>query len=440
MSSKELGYGPTHVVWVYTEPVIHRLDAVTWLETTRQLTDSGWRVTLVAEGPAGEHRIRGVEVLCIAKPRVYLLRQAVFHLKVLRLLASRWSSIGVILFHPMSAPWLLPLRFVRGLSQGPHPLLVMDSRTVPMAPVKLSLWRHQIRAYYHRLMHRLANRWADGQTAITQRMAETLRIPSHQLWCTWPSGVDTEQFICAQAVRQWPLPGQRIRLVYVGVLHHERNLMSLCRAVEKANSEGMRFSLSIVGDGAERLALEKFSLQTEGRVRVLPPVPHEEVPAVLGQAHVGVLPFPDEEKFRVSSPIKLFEYLAAGMPILATRIVCHTDVTGSGGYVFWAEDGSVEGLLGALRGIWQASASLHRLGLEAAVASQDWTWQQAAAKLGNALQQAIRARGDGCSAVAWAGASSNPRDGSHRESVVKRSQTGVAADQNPGLTGWIRRD
>lgn len=409
MSSKELACGATHVVWVYTEPAIQRLDAVTWLETTRELRNSGWRVTLVAEGPAGERRIRGVEVLCIAKPRVYLLRQAVFHLRVLRLLASEWSTIGVILFHSMSAPWLLPLRFVRRLTHRPYPLLVMDSRTVPMAPVKLSLWRHQLRAFYHSLMHRLANRWADGQTAITQRMAETLRIPSHQLWCSWPSGVDPAHFLCAQTARQWPLPGERIHLIYVGVLHYERNLMSLCRAVQKANSEGMRFALSLVGDGAERPALEKFSFQTEGRVRVLSPVPHEQVPALLGQAHVGVLPFPDEEKFRVSSPIKLFEYLAAGMPILATRIVSHTDVTGSGEYVFWAEDASIEGLLAALRVMWQASASLRRLGREAAVAAQAWTWHESAAKLSNALQHAIRARDDSCADDSRVGASSNHR-------------------------------
>jgi glycosyltransferase involved in cell wall biosynthesis len=407
VSSKELACGAAHVVWVYTEPAIQRLDAATWLETTRELRNSGWRVTLVAEGPAGERRIRGVEVLCIAKPRVYLLRQAVFHFRVLRLLASERSTIKVILFHSMSAPWLLPLRFVRRLTQGRYPILVMDSRTVPMAPVKLSLWRDQLRALYDRLMHRLANRWADGQTTITQRMAETLCIPSHQLWCSWPSGVDPARFLCARTGRQWPLPGERIRLVYVGVLHYERNLMSLCRAVERANSEGMRFAVSLVGDGTERPALEKFSVRTEGRVCVLSPVPHERVPALLGQAHVGVLPFPDEEKFRVSSPIKLFEYLAAGMPILATRIACHTDVTGSGEYVFWAEDASIEGLLEALRVIWRASASLRRLGDEAAAAAQAWTWQESAAKLSDALQHAIRARDDSCANDSRIGASSD---------------------------------
>jgi glycosyltransferase involved in cell wall biosynthesis len=189
--------------------------------------------------------------------------------------------------------------------------------------------------------------------------------------------------------RRWPLPGEPIYLVYVGVLHYERNLMTLSRAVVKANAEGMAFVLSLIGEGTERLDLEKFALRTAGRVRIIPPVPHNQVPGLLAQAHVGVLPFPDEEKFQVSSPIKLFEYMAAGLPILATRIVCHTDVVGSGGYAFWAEEADVEGLLSALRLIWHARPSLGRMGREAAVAAQAWTWQESARKLKTALEHGL---------------------------------------------------
>jgi hypothetical protein len=44
-----------------------------------------------------------------------------------------------------------------------------------------------------------------------------------------------------------------------------------------------------------------------------------------------------EELFKASSPIKLFEYLASGLPILATRMACHSDVISIGKYVFWVE-------------------------------------------------------------------------------------------------------
>jgi glycosyltransferase involved in cell wall biosynthesis len=238
-------------------------------------------------------------------------------------------------------------------------------------------------------MHRLANRWADGQMAITQHMAETVRVPLERLWGIWSSGVNLDLFAPAQMARRWPSAEEPINLVYIGALHHGRNLLVLCRAVEKANAEGMAFSLSLIGEGPERLALETFALRTAGRVRVVSAVPHDQVPGLLAQAHVGVLPFPNEVKFQVSSPVKLFEYMAAGLPVLATRIVCHTDVVKGGNYAFWAEDASVEGLLAALRLVWRSRASLEGRGREAATAAQAWTWQESGRKLKTALEYGV---------------------------------------------------
>lgn len=375
-----------HIAWVYTEPLADMLDAATWLETTRELRNLGWRVTLVVAGSPGQQCIRGVEVFCISMPEVYLLRQAVFHVRLLRLLAQQWATLDVILFHQMSACWLFPLRLIRRLMGEQRPLLVMDTRSVPMT---VATQKDRLRASFHGLMNHLANRWADGQTAITQRMAEAVRMPLGRVWGVWPSGVTLDLFAPAQVARRWPLAGEPIHLIYSGALHHERNLLVLCRAVERANAEGRAFALSLVGKGPERRVLENFALQTEGRVRVLSPVSHDEVPQLLAQAHVGVLPFPDKEKFRVSSPIKLFEYMAAGLPILATRIVCHTDVVGDAEYAFWAEDGSIEGLLAALRVIWRARASLSRRGEDAVTAARAWTWRESARKLSNALKHGI---------------------------------------------------
>ena len=106
-------------------------------------------------------------------------------------------------------------------------------------------------------------------------------------------------------------------------------------------------------------------------------------------AHVGVLPFPDQEQFRVSSPIKLFEYMASGMPILATHIVCHTDVVKDGEYAFWAQSGRVECLEAALEEVWNQRYHIQEKGQEAAVAAQDWSWAASARKLNSALRNGL---------------------------------------------------
>jgi glycosyltransferase involved in cell wall biosynthesis len=172
-------------------------------------------------------------------------------------------------------------------------------------------------------------------------------------------------------------------------MHYERNLRHLCLATERAHAEGLCFTLTLIGDGDERADLEHLAERTDGRICLLPAMPHEQIPAMLAKAHIGVLPFPDEEKFRVSSPVKLFEYLAAGLPILATRIACHVDVLGDAGCVFWADGSDVEGLLAALRLAWQGRARLSQMGAQAAAVAPGWTWRASATQLKTALETGL---------------------------------------------------
>ena len=110
-----------HLVWIYPGSLADDLDAATWLDTTAELRRLGWQVTLIAVGPAGQQRVRGVEVLCVPKPEIYLVRQCVYHIRLLRLLARQWAMIDVILCHQMSLPWVLPVRLcaVWRASAGP---------------------------------------------------------------------------------------------------------------------------------------------------------------------------------------------------------------------------------------------------------------------------------------------------------------------------------
>ena len=172
-------------------------------------------------------------------------------------------------------------------------------------------------------------------------------------------------------------------------MNYERNLMALCRAVVEANSLGMDFVLWLYGEGNEKKDLKVFADQTNGYIKVFDVIPNEQVPDVLACAHVGALPFPNEEKYWVSSPIKLFEYMGAGMPILATKIDCHTDVIDKGDYAFWAEGSDVDSLLEALKKTWEARSSLKTLGEKALSASKDWTWATSAKRLDAALKHGL---------------------------------------------------
>ncbi|MGE5224475.1 MAG: glycosyltransferase [Omnitrophica WOR_2 bacterium] len=378
-----------YLIWLFPGYLGGELDAATWLDVTRELRKMGWRVELVCVGAGGKQTIQGVEVITIQRPEKYLIRHLVFHFRAIQLILKDWNSIHAILFHPISLLWLTPLKLKKRPGNKRFPLFVMDTRTVPMEDMSRASWKDRLRGGFTNAMNRVANRWADGQTVITPRMAEVLNVTKGKLWGIWPSGVDLDEFIPAQAMRHWPSEGEPIHLIYPGALSRERNIPTLCRAVEKANAQGMEFILTLIGNGTEKQNLEKFASTTGGRVRVLPPVPHDQVPDWLAKAHIGVLPFPEEEKFAVSSHIKLFEYLGAGLAILATRTVGHCHVMEDGKYVFWAENSDEEGLVNALRNAWKNRTALREMGQAAARDADRWTWHASAMKLDAALKHGM---------------------------------------------------
>lgn len=377
------------LTWIYPGNLADRLDAATWLEVTHELRQIGWNVNLIHASQKANYTLDGVTVTGIEMPDIYFVRQLVYHFRLYQALLDQWQQTDIIFFHQVSAIWLLPLWLLRFFRKKGAPLFVMDTRTVPMSYATL---KNRARAYYEILMNRLANVWTDGQTAITQRIADVAKIPPDKLWGVWPSGVNSEQFAPAHVERTWSCTGEPVRLIYIGALLAERHIYELCEAVTIANDNGMEITFTIIGDGEARPALERFAQKTNGCVQLLPSVPHAEIPYVLSQADVGVLPFPDEEMFQVSSPIKLFEYMAAGLPILATCIVCHTDVIGNSKCVVWAEDATTEGLLAALESLWQMRDDLADMGKTAEMHASAWTWHASAIKLDTALRFGLKSK------------------------------------------------
>ncbi len=378
------------LLWIFCAgSILDSLDSATWLDTGKELCRDGWKVTLIAGGASGNLERHGVMIIHFPFPEIYLLRQLIFHIQVAVYILKHLNTYDVVLFHTMSAPWLIPLWIIRNLMNRRLPVFVMDTRTMEMTPRVNQTFKERVRRKYYEITEKWVNSWVDGRTAITRRMADAVGISQEKLWGIWPSGVDDSIFAECEKQREWPLPGGEIHLVYIGVLTIERNLLTFCQAVEKANAEGMRFTMTLIGSGSAQTELEAFAARSEGIIRVLPPVDHSEIPGLLAQAHVGVLPFPDEVKFQVSSPIKLFEYMASGLVILSTRIVCHTDVIGDGDFGFWAEKSEVQSFLSALRDVWKKSSDLSTLGEHAKLASRAWTWRESALKLGAALESGL---------------------------------------------------
>ena len=135
-----------------------------------------------------------------------------------------------------------------------------------------------------------------------------------------PNGVDLERF------RPVPAPDNDPPvLLYVGTLAPWQGLEFLLDALRRVTAVRPA-RLCVLGAGARRWGreLEKriSKLGLAECVEFLPPVSHEEVPGIIQVADICLCPLAPTERNLAQgcSPVKLFEYLACGKPVVASNL------------------------------------------------------------------------------------------------------------------------
>src|SRR5207253_8092368 len=91
-------------------------------------------------------------------------------------------------------------------------------------------------------------------------------------------------------------------------------------------------SLLLVGDGPGRRAAQEkaAALGVASHVVSTGAVMHERIPDLLAAMDVAVAPFVWKEDHLYGSPMKLFEYMAAGLPSVSTAIEQTTQIIDHG--------------------------------------------------------------------------------------------------------------
>ncbi len=79
-----------------------------------------------------------------------------------------------------------------------------------------------------------------------------------------------------------------------------------------------RWNFDLVGPVLGGVEMDLSALLTLGNVRHRPAVPHERVPEILLEFTVGLIPFRRTPLTAAVNPNKLYEYLAVGLPTVAT--------------------------------------------------------------------------------------------------------------------------
>jgi glycosyltransferase involved in cell wall biosynthesis len=110
-------------------------------------------------------------------------------------------------------------------------------------------------------------------------------------------------------------------LLYQGSLSAGRQLPECVEAMHRLEARDVH--LVMLGDGALRSRLQRLARvgSARGRIHILPAVPQQELLAWTASADAGLVPYvADCMNSELCTPNKLFEFIAAGLPILASDL------------------------------------------------------------------------------------------------------------------------
>jgi glycosyltransferase involved in cell wall biosynthesis len=153
----------------------------------------------------------------------------------------------------------------------------------------------------------------------------------------------------------------------------------------------------LAGDGPEAPRVRRAAEGLDG-VTFTGPVAHDAMPALLAAADVGVAPFdvsahPPLALAFFWSPLKVFEYMASGLPVVAPAIDGMRRIVGDGREGVLYDPSNPAALADALVQLADGGAR-RRLGDAArARAVAEFGWAGHCARLAEAMEQALARRG-----------------------------------------------
>lgn len=212
------------------------------------------------------------------------------------------------------------------------------------------------------------------------------------------SGVDTSMFSpdpgAGHRVRMRLGIGEEEALVgYVGTFQAWHGLDSVLKAL-KALTPMMPLRLLLVGPYYGGVKAEARKLGLLSRCIFTGPVPYEDVPHLVNACQVMVAPYdPGASKVRsergIGSPLKVFEYMACGKPVITTDIEPTNRLPGVGRAAVLVPPGDPGAISKAIELVLADPAKAARMGIAGrALVENGYSWKSFANRLHGILEVA----------------------------------------------------
>lgn len=255
-------------------------------------------------------------------------------------------------------------------------------------------WQAWIAAREARIAYSLARKIICVSTSSKQQLVEDWQVDPGKI-VVMPNGVDIELFgqrFDSKLVRtKYGLDSEPV-IGFVGSFQKWHGIDVLIKSFSRVLHQIPDAILLLVGDGPARADIEKWiaELHLGPRVTITGYVPQNKVPELLAATDVTVLPYPRFQKELWFSPLKMYEYMAAGKAIVASNYGQISDVLTNGQTGILVEPGNVNELTEAIVRLLEDHKLNSQLGKNAFdQARNQHSWEQYVARLEDIYGSAI---------------------------------------------------
>jgi len=244
-----------------------------------------------------------------------------------------------------------------------------------------------------RVVERKVLKRADRVLAINEKLREYVIEQGTHLYQTQVlgAGINIGQFDPAvdghRLREQYGFQKQNIVLFFMGWLYHFSGLKEVALKLAKMRNHELR--LLIVGDGDAHDELQRIQKENnlQDKLILAGKRPYQELPAFIAAADVCILPaYPWEPIMQHIVPIKMYEYMAMGKPVIATRLPGVTQEFGEDNGVIYV-DTPEEVVERAIRLF--ASENYSELGSKARRFVEKRNWEEITNKFEGILQEVV---------------------------------------------------
>jgi glycosyltransferase involved in cell wall biosynthesis len=228
--------------------------------------------------------------------------------------------------------------------------LLLRRTRIPYISAELEPWHTMVPVRWlrplARFVERLALRAANHVVVFAPRMQhymDGMGVQRERI-TVLGTGIDLDRFGvgtdgAAQRAAYGIGPDDKV-LFFMGLLYPFSGLREIITAVADDPALLNGSKLLIAGHCYMYDELKEFVQRRgiDGKVRLIGPRPYEEMPALLAASDVCLLPFLENDITRHIVPIKVYEYLAAGRPVVSTPLPGMVAEFGADSGILYADD------------------------------------------------------------------------------------------------------